>query len=285
MRRRAHAVRRLVAAIALGAALAPAAPARADHTEETPLTDEMPYILRPGETRAGLWKIELGLWGHPVLDRLQLGSYTWPWLVWATGAPFGNAYLKGEVWQRGPWSATAGAGLLYVDLGFDDQDASFTIVPIEAQLGYRVGDRITLAAGAIYTAVTLSGQFESEDSDFFRGSAGVSNLQIPVTVEWRWSRHTALVTQARFVPYQDTSADGVGHVQVDDRTTVDIVATGNSDVLDPARAFALTTDFAWSWRHFNLRAGLTYGNYNVPVVNFVVPTKIVFPNLDVYWRF
>jgi hypothetical protein len=278
--------RQLIAALALIASLtAGATPARADHTADERLTDEMPYILRPGEVRAGLWKLEVGLWGNEVLDRLQLGTYTWPWLVWATGAPFGNAYLKGEVWQRGPWSATAGAGLLYVDLGFDDQDASFTIVPIEAHVGYRVGDRITLAGGAIYTAVTLSGQFESEGSDFFRGAAGVSNVQIPLTVEWRWSERTALVSQARFVAYQDTAADGFARFQLDERTTVDVVATGESDVLDPARALALSTDFAWSWRTFNLRAGVTYGNYNVPVVNFVVPTKIWFPNFDLYWRF
>jgi hypothetical protein len=277
--------RGLVLATALVLAAA-AAPARADHTAEERLTDEMPYILRPGEARIGLWKAELGLWGHPVLDRLQLGTYTWPWLVWGAGAAFANAYLDGEVWQDGRWSVTAGAGLLYVDLGFvENQEGRFTIVPLETHVGYRVGERVTLAGGAIYTQVTASGEYQADDDSFMRGAAGISNLQIPLTLEWRWSRHTALVTQARFIPYQDTGGEGFARARIDDRTEVDVVATGESDVLDPARAFALTADFAWSWSWFNLRAGVTYGNYNVPVVNFVVPKKIPVPSFDLYARF
>lgn len=66
---------------------------------------------------------------------------------------------------------------------------------------------------------------------------------------------------------------------------VDVVASGESNALEPVRSFALTTDFVWSWSHVNLRAGLTYGNVTIPMVNFVSPSKIVFPNLDLFVRF
>jgi hypothetical protein len=66
---------------------------------------------------------------------------------------------------------------------------------------------------------------------------------------------------------------------------VDVVASGETDALEPVKSFALTSDFVWSWRHVNLRAGLTWGNVTIPMVNFVSPAKIVFPNIDLFVRF
>ena len=64
-----------------------------------------------------------------------------------------------------------------------------------------------------------------------------------------------------------------------------VVASGESNALEPVESFALTTDFVWSWSHVNLRAGISYGNVTIPMVNFVSPAKIVFPNFDLYVRF
>jgi len=277
--------RQILAALVTVAALA--APARADHSEDEHITDEMPYTLRPDEWRIGLWKLERGFGAGPV--DFQIGSYTWPYLLWLADLHLVNVYGKATVWHHGPWSATLGAGLVYLRIEGDPQDESharFTIVPVESYLGYRVGPHITFAGGLVYTRVGVDGIYRPDDDDaFLRGAVAVDNLQIPVTMEWRWSRHTALVLQARFLAFQDTAGDGHGHYQIDDATMVDVVASGESDVLEPVESFALTTDFVWSWRHVNLRAGMSYGNVTIPMVNFVSPAKIVFPNLDLYIRF
>jgi hypothetical protein len=260
--------------------------ARADHSEEQQVTDEMPYTLRPGEWRLGLWKLERGFNGPGPVGPVQLGIYTWPYLLWLADVRLSNLYGKATVWQRGPWSTTLGVGLVYLRLEGENSDARFTIVPVEALVGYRLGRRVTLAGGLVYTRVGVDGIYQPDEDDFFlRGGLAVSNLQIPLTVEWRWSRVTALVTQARFLGFQGAGGRGHARYMVDEATTVDVVASGESDALEPIRSFALTTDFVWSWRRVNLRAGLMYGNVNIPVLNFVSPAKIVLPNFDFYVRF
>ncbi len=96
---------------------------------------------------------------------------------------------------------------------------------------------------------------------------------------------TALVVQGRLLAFQDTGGRGNGEYMIDDATKVPVVASGETDALEPLRSFALTTDFVWSWSHVNLRAGVTYGNVSLPMLNFVAPEKIIFPNLDFYVRF
>lgn len=276
--------RRLAALLAIAAA---AAPARADHTRDQHITDEMPYTLRPDEWRVGLWKLERGFGAGPV--DLQIGSYTWPYLLWLADLHLVNLYVKSTAFRRGPWSSTLGAGLVYLRIDGDPEDESharFTIVPVEGYLGHRLGEHITLAGGLVYTRVGVDGIYRPDDDDaFLRGAVAVDNLQVPLTMEWRWSRVTALMLQARFLAFQDAAGDGHGHYQVDDATTVDVVASGESDALEPVESFALTTDVVWSWRRVNLRAGVTWGNVTIPMVNFVSPSKILFPNLDLYVRF
>jgi hypothetical protein len=275
------------AAVCLLVLAALAGPVRADHSDDQHITDEMPYTLRPGEWRVGLWKLERGFGVGPV--DLQIGSYTWPYLLWLADLHLVNLYAKGTVWQHGPWSSTLGAGLVYLRIEGDEEEESrarFTIVPVEGTLGYRFGRHVTLAGGLVYTRVGVDGIYQPDDDDaFLRGAVAVDNLQVPITMEWRWSRVTALVLQARFLAFQDAAGDGHGHYQVDDATMVDVVASGETNALEPVESFALTTDFVWSWRHVNLRAGLTYGNVTIPMVNFVSPAKIVFPNVDLYVRF
>lgn len=275
---------RLAAALVLLALLA--APAVAGHTETEHVTDEMPYTLAPGELRAGLWKLEAGLPVPSWLEGAQVGTYSWPWLLWAADARLVNAHAKAQVWAQGAWSTTLGLGLVRLGLSNDQGgDATFTVVPVEAIVGYRFGPRLTIAAGLLYTDVSLSGYYDSEDDGYLRGTATVSNLQIPITFEWRWSRRTAFIVQPRFIPYQGVGGTAHGTLRPDAYTKIEVFATGESDVADPARAFALTTDFAWSFDHLNLRAGLTFGNFSLPMLNFVSPVKFVWPNVDLYWRF
>lgn len=275
---------RVLAALSLTALWA--SPAHADHTREQHITDEMPYTLRPGEWRVGLWKVEAGLPLPRPLGPAQIGTYTLPYLAWIADLQTANVYAKATVVDRGPWSATLGAGLVYARLTADQNDARFTITPFDGYLGYRFGKRLTLAGGLLYTNVEVDGAYTPDEDDLLlRGTAAVSNLQVPVTLEWRWSRVTALVVQGRLLAFQDTGGRGNGEYMIDEATKVTVVASGETDALEPLRSFALTTDFVWSWSHVNLRAGVTYGNVSLPMLNFVAPAKIVFPNIDFYVRF
>jgi hypothetical protein len=279
-------IRAAAAAVSLAALALSASPARADHTREQHITDEMPYTLRPGEWRIGLWKVEAGLPLPRPLGPAQIGTYTLPYLAWLVDLETANLYAKATVWDRGRWSATLGAGLVYARLTADENDARFTITPVEAYLGHRFGKRLTLAGGLLYTNVEVDGAYAPDEDDLLlRGTAAVSNLQLPVTLEWRWSRVTALVVQGRLLAFQDTGGRGNGEYMIDPATKVTVVASGETDALEPLRSFALTTDFVWSWSHVNLRAGVTYGNVSLPMLNFVSPVKTVLPNIDFFVRF
>jgi hypothetical protein len=40
----------------------------------------------------------------------------------------------------------------------------------------------------------------------------------------------------------------------------------------------------FSWKHFNLRAGLTYGALFLAGPGLVLPLKYPYPELNLYWR-
>lgn len=273
-----------IAAVAV--ILLAATPAAADHSVDQHVTDEMPYTLRPGEVRLGLWKVEAGFELPGPVGPAQIGTYTWPYLLWLADLKQANGYAKMTVLSAGRWSGTVGGGLVHARFTDGDDTARFTVVPVEGMVGYRFGKRITLAGGAVYTHVSVDGVYEPDEDDFFlRGGVALSNLQVPLTMEWRWSRVTALLLQGRFLAFQDTGGRGYTETQLDEATRVTVVATGETDALEPLQSFAVTADFVWSWRHVNLRAGLSYGNISLPMLNFVLPAKIPFPNLDLFVRF
>ena len=52
------------------------------------------------------------------------------------------------------------------------------------------------------------------------------------------------------------------------------------------RGASVLAAFQWSSaRRFRFRAGLGYGNYNIPVLNFIIPIATPFPELDLSFVF
>ena len=51
------------------------------------------------------------------------------------------------------------------------------------------------------------------------------------------------------------------------------------------QTFNLVPGVAYSGNTFNIEAGLGYGSFNLPGVNFMIPTRSVVPYFDMYWRF
>ena len=90
----------------------------------------------------------------------------------------------------------------------------------------------------------------------------------------------------------DDSTDGTGDDDTeegdDDATRPDVTPPtpppAELDALDVKNAYSIVPGMAFSWKTFNLRAGLGYGNFNVGGVNFVFPRKTLVPELDLYWR-
>jgi len=123
------------------------------------------------------------------------------------------------------------------------------------------------------------------EEDALEGAAAVSNLQFVSTFEVRWTKSAAIVLRTRYLAYQwQPSASAVYVLHPDDYTTVEVHGAAELQALDVKNAYSVVPGLAFSWKTFNLRVGLGYGNFNVGGVNFVFPRKTLVPELDMYWR-
>lgn len=283
MTSRSFARHALIPALALEAALCAllvATPARADHTPATPITEGTAYTREKGHFRLGLWKLQYG-----VFDSLTVGTYWPPYLALAP-----NLHAKWRFWRSDSLALSLQASFLTFDTSrfdsLEDQSASarVTITTFEPTASYRFNDAWSLSSGLVFTNVRVEGAL---DEDAFQGAAdgAVSNGQLTASLEYRLTRVTALVLDARYLVAQRARATVAATVTPDAYTTVEAHGSASTSALDFPRAWSLVPSVALSWKHFYLRAGVGYGNWSLPLVNFVLPGKSVIPELDVSWFF
>jgi hypothetical protein len=266
----APSLRALCLASLLAAAASPA-PASAYHEGDLHDTADTAYTQPQNTWKVGIWSVEYGAWG--VLD---VGTYWSPLL-----AQVFNAHLKWQLWHNDAWAVAARVGLFRLDLNRFDTPAIFTVIPFELLASYKIDDAWRTSFSIFYSQVAVEGDFDSED---YEGVAAVSNLQLTSTTEWRLSRVWALYLHARVLVYQVAKATTAASFQPDDFTDVEVIGGAQTDAVDIEGAASLTLGMSASWESFNVRFGLGYGNYMIPGIYFVLPSKIPFPELDLYWR-
>lgn len=265
----------VTAGLAIGLAVTAARDARAHHTEEQRLTDDTAYTLQKSTVRLGLFKQQWGPW-----DRITFGTYAVPWVV-----GFANAHVKWRYFGGDPLSLSASLGLSrFAPKAVKESvgSAELGIVPLELGASYRFDERLTVSGGLLYTVVTLKGSYDAAALD---GLAAVSNLQLFANLEVRATRVTAFVLAGRYLAFQNTSGRLSATFRPDAFTSVEVQSVGATNALDFPQAFSIVPSVVFSWGTFNLRAGLGYGNYSVPMVNLVLPKKTVVPDLDLYFVF
>lgn len=281
--RAAHAAAGRVPAIAaaIAAATASLAATRVAAADDR-ITDDTPYKTPEGRVRAGLWKLEYGVHG---VRKLELGTYTLPYLTWAFGVKSGNAHVKYQLLDRPVWTLAASLGLAYVDLAGLDVDARISIVPVRLLAAARLGRRFTVGLGLMYSQISGEGGYNEDETKAFRGAVAVSNAQAWLSLTARLSRGWSLYVESRAIASTEAAADGDLTLALDERTTVDVSATGNASI-DEMQGGSTLVALQWSSaRRFRLRFGLGYGNYNIPVLNFIVPYATPFPELDLSFVF
>ncbi len=265
---------------ALLVALCTALPAHAYHTKDQHVTEESAYTLRKHDFRVGLWKTQYG-----IIDQVTAGTYVWPWVFRVA-----NLHLKWRYWHDDTWAFSVFTGFFHLDtrnLQSVDDDAGnavIDVVPFELAASYRFDDSYTLSVAPVWTTVNVKGDLANDDLKG-AGEGAVNNFQLTATFEWRISRVTALLFHGRYLVAQRAHARGDVVLHPDEYTTVEVHAAGTTDALDFRRAGSLTIGAVYSWQYFNLRTGLSFGNYNVPGINFVIGAPLVVPDVDLYWIF
>jgi len=269
---------RVAPALTLVVALAGvASEAHAYHDEETEIVVDTAHVLSAGEVRLGLWRLDVG-----IADAVDVGTYTWLWLV-----PFPNAQVKWRIVRDGRWGFAVRTGAYYLDSSFlwwtdIDSDFSAGIVPFELWFTAPLAERWALTLGSAWTTVFLTGSY---DPDEFAGTAAVDNLQFQVSVEWRLSRVTALLLTTRWLAFERARGDAAVVRQLDDFTTVEVAGAASIQGESVRNAAYLMLSSVFSWQSVNLRVGIGAGNYNLPSINLMLPRKSVVAELDLYFRF
>lgn len=264
----------------LVAALGVAGSARADHDATHRATDDTAYTLEGGRLRVGLWKLQYG-----VFDFATIGTYTLPWAILAA-----TVHGKLRVLAEDPVTLAVQVGFAYFDSarlrGLDRQAGSaiVTALPIEAYASFRVGEQLTLTSGAAYTEVGIDGTVAS--TAFDGAARGASdNFQLLAAGEVRLTRVFALVVVGRWLLLQRVYGRGQAVLHPDAFTTVVVNGGGAASEFSVRDAFSVVPSVHMSWGGFNLRAGVGYGNFNVPLVNFVLPDRTLIPELDLFFVF
>jgi hypothetical protein len=259
-------------------ALAISRPASADER----ITDDTAYKTPEGQVRAGLWKLQYGVHG---VRGLEIGTYTLPYVTWAFDVRSVNTQVKYQFFDKRVWTLSSQLGLAYVDLGGIDVDARVAVVPIQVLAAARLGSRFTLGLGLMYTSIAGEGGYNADETDAFRGAIAVSNVQSWISLTTRLSRGWSLYLESRAIASTEATGNGDLTLALDDRTTVDVALTGNASI-EELRGGSTLVALQWASRErFRIRFGLGYGNYNIPVINFIIPVATPFPELDLYFVF
>lgn len=78
--------------------------------------------------------------------------------------------------------------------------------------------------------------------------------------------------------------EGVEDEHIDDGKVSNTTRVEGDLMSMSGRGWSLSGEVHFTWDHTNLRLGLEYGYYNVPIVNFVAPQRGFLPVIDVYGR-
>ncbi len=258
------------------------------------IQEASPSTLEPGEVRIGVSDVSIGLFGHDLLRRFEIGTRPIAWLPNAADAPSYDVRAKFELWRDEHLSLAVAAEHMLVDLTplladrVDGARASFFVTPLEGWVGLRLGP-VRLNGGAVYTRVGLRGATDELVLDELGGAVGTSTVQVRGNLEIAATRTIHLVLGGRFVPWQRQYVEAGGSEEVDagvgDDTVVSGGVRGESDLMSVSgRAWSVSAEvhFTWSWT--NLRIGAEYGNYSIPIVNFVTAQRGWLPVFDLYWR-
>jgi hypothetical protein len=259
------------------AVIALATPVLADER----ITDDTAYKTPEGHVRAGLWKLQYGVHG---VRGLEVGTYTLPYLSFAADVTSANTQVKYQFFDRRVWTLSAGLGLAYVNLAGIGVDAKIAIVPLTILAAARLGKRFTLGLGMMYTSLAGEGGYNEDEATEFRGAVAVDNVQSWLSLTMKLSRGWSLYVESRGISSTHGAADGDLRHNLDERTTVDIMLTGKASI-DEMKGGSTLLAFQYSAERFRMRFGAGYGNFNIPVVNFIIPVATPYPELDVYWVF
>lgn len=257
----------------------------AEHERHARPLDFTPYTLDPKEARVGLQTMELGLWGHPLLEKMDVGISPLTYLSFGVGLKAVSAHGKYEMYRDTTLSLAVAGGVNWIDFRGVDVPARFVVIPLSLYTGVRLTNDWFLTAGVTHTRVRLKAEGMVGSIDELGGAIGTESLQVRSAVRYRLSGRTLLSLDVRYAGYQTQFIEGNVDPDSMDGDSDGVYARVESDLIGGDRAITVGSTVHWRWKRFNLELGLEYGAYSIPFIHFIVPSRSFAPRLDFYWRF
>jgi hypothetical protein len=252
--------------------------ARAYHDEHTRSLEGSAYVLNSKEWLLGPLDLGVGLW------RFQLSTRTMPWILGASLRKLmPNVELDYMALDRWGVTLTVRSGFYYVDSRNVTRGSSLLrmfIIPLGLSASWRVNEQHTVSMTFKYVHLVSDTHAHSSDVKL-QGGGLADNAQLQGSWEMRMTRVSALLVTMRYLAYQ---ADPIfqSDVQIDPRTTGTVDA--RVDLSNVRQSVAASVAGVFSWEHFNLRAGITYGALFLAGPGLVLPLKYPYPDINLYWR-
>lgn len=248
---------------------------------DTETLEWSPSVLDRGEVRVGPGTVGVGLW-----DRLELDTHPIVYSAYAAGASAYDVSGKLEVLRTKLFAASLGVGVTNVALGdgsTTDPNADtlvLRVVPVSAWAAVKPIDRLRLTAGVVYADVAARGH-TTMDIGSVTGAGGTfagSNAEVYASAQVGMGRGWSAFVGFRGLAWADSDIDVTAMTDAGEKSGHPTGQTAASGAWAASAAVHLTQG------SFNLRLGVEYGNYHVPIVDLVAAQRGWLPVVDVYWR-
>jgi hypothetical protein len=251
--------------------LAPAGVAWAAETDDLPRLDERTALM------IGANRLKLGVlsFDYGLSDQVSIGTDPPAWAARAfLPALVPNLHLKVAFLERGPLTLTLQGAGYYVALTENATAAgSMFVLPASLFASVRVRPRIWLHPELTYNLVRAFGAGDLNAAGI-KGQVATEAVQMALMVEWRVTRIFSITALGRYQAWTGPLAfEGNGNV--DPYTIVDVDGTAKARVEHPWMAVG---GVAFLWRHVHLIAGVGYGYYFIPGIDFPYPNKGFVPD-------
>lgn len=262
---------------------------------EKRVTDNSAFTLERGDIRLGFLRSGVGLPTPSFLSGLEFSTYPIPWGALfldedTFGVQVANGQLKASRTISHRWTAALAITALYGSVGTDVDSASLFALPLEAYLNRDINDWLSVGGLVQYTHVSISGhtstgsENEAEEAGHYRADAVLrtSTTHLGINSELRFARWISLLSEARVTSFGRVTGEASGMFAVDENTSVEAYGEASAKPLKFGYSVKGVAHLTLGWA--NLRVGLSYGNYVMPMLNMAVPVRYLMPTANLYVR-
>lgn len=256
---------------------APAAAERAPSAE----VDLGAASLERRELSIGLMRAQYG-----ATDWLTAGSYTLPWglMIADPASLIANAFARAAAPVTDELSASLQVGLVWAhldDIDRDGLDARVQLVNANGRVSAALSDRWAITGELTWVFAQVTAERLDETDAEIAGVAIANTGHASIGARYRRSPRLTLWARARvLIDHAPVIAEGAA--QISARTRIEARARANGADLSTtgsAMIGALAT-----FGRLNLRVGVGYGHWIVPMIELPVGQNLPSVDLDLYWR-